>query len=59
MFEKKPLACDPKALDGLSEQLIMNHYDNNHGEPLIDSIRSWSISGTWPSPKHPDFSSTA
>ena len=31
MFEKKPLACDPKALDGLSEQLIMSHYDNNYG----------------------------
>src|SRR5215218_10985765 len=31
MFEKQPLACDPKALDGLSEQLIMSHYENNYG----------------------------
>jgi len=31
MVEMKPLACDPAALDGLSEKLIRSHYDNNYG----------------------------
>jgi Fe-Mn family superoxide dismutase len=31
MFEMKPLACDPVALDGLSEKLIRSHYENNYG----------------------------
>ncbi len=31
MYEMKPLACDPAALDGLSEKLIRSHYDNNYG----------------------------
>jgi len=31
MFEMKPLACDPAALDGLSEQLIRSHFENNYG----------------------------
>lgn len=31
MFEMKPLACDPAALDGLSEKLIRSHYENNYG----------------------------
>jgi Fe-Mn family superoxide dismutase len=30
-FEMKPLACDPKRLDGLSEKLIVSHYENNYG----------------------------
>ena len=31
MYELKPLACDPAALDGLSEKLIVSHYENNYG----------------------------
>ncbi len=31
MYEMKPLACDPAALDGLSEKLIRSHYENNYG----------------------------
>ena len=31
MYEMKPLACDPFALDGLSEKLIRSHYENNYG----------------------------
>jgi Fe-Mn family superoxide dismutase len=27
----KPLACDPKRLRGLSEKLILSHYENNYG----------------------------
>ncbi len=30
-FEMKPLTCDPKRLRGLSEKLILSHYDNNYG----------------------------
>src|SRR5437762_7611368 len=30
-FEMKPLACDPKRLRGLSEKLIVSHYENNYG----------------------------
>src|SRR5216110_1186289 len=31
IFEMKPLACDPKRLRGLSEKLIVSHYENNYG----------------------------
>src|SRR5215218_6054869 len=31
MFEMKPLGCDPQRLKGLSEQLIVSHYENNYG----------------------------
>jgi len=31
MNEMKPLACDPKKLTGLSERLIVSHYENNYG----------------------------
>src|SRR6266581_4740490 len=27
----KPLACDPAKLKGLSEKLIVSHYENNYG----------------------------
>lgn len=30
-FEMRPLACDPKRLRGLSEKLILSHYENNYG----------------------------
>ena len=30
-FEVKPLPCDPKRLPGLSEKLIVSHYENNYG----------------------------
>lgn len=29
-YEIKPLSCDPKALKGLSEKLIVSHYENNY-----------------------------
>ena len=31
MYEMKPLACDPARLTGLSEELIVSHYENNYG----------------------------
>lgn len=30
-FEMKPLACEPARLKGLSEKLIVSHYENNYG----------------------------
>ena len=27
----KPLACDPTAIKGMSERLIVSHYENNYG----------------------------
>ena len=31
MYEMKPLACNPGALQGLSEKMIVSHYENNYG----------------------------
>jgi superoxide dismutase, Fe-Mn family len=30
-YTMKPLSCDPKNLAGLSEKLILSHYENNYG----------------------------
>jgi Fe-Mn family superoxide dismutase len=30
-YQMKPLACDPVRLAGLSEKLIVSHYENNYG----------------------------
>jgi superoxide dismutase, Fe-Mn family len=30
-YTMQPLACDPTKLKGLSEQLIVSHYENNYG----------------------------
>src|SRR5207249_8345419 len=30
-YTMKPLACDPAKLKGLSEKLIVSHYENNYG----------------------------
>ena len=30
-YQMKPLACDPAKLKGLSEKLIVSHYENNYG----------------------------
>jgi superoxide dismutase, Fe-Mn family len=31
MYEMKPLGCDPTRLFGLSEKLIVSHYENTYG----------------------------
>jgi Fe-Mn family superoxide dismutase len=31
IYQMKPLACDPARLNGLSEKLIVSHYENNYG----------------------------
>src|SRR5438552_18878797 len=30
-YEIKPLPCDPRKLEGLSEKLIVSHWENNYG----------------------------
>jgi superoxide dismutase, Fe-Mn family len=30
-YQMKPLGCDPAGLKGLSERLIVSHYENNYG----------------------------
>jgi Fe-Mn family superoxide dismutase len=30
-YDIKPLARDPKSIEGLSEKLLMSHYENNYG----------------------------
>ncbi len=30
-YEMKPLSCDPSRLNGLSEKIIVSHYENNYG----------------------------
>ncbi|MHB1232088.1 MAG: Fe-Mn family superoxide dismutase [Burkholderiales bacterium] len=30
-YEMRPLSCDPSKLNGLSEKIIVSHYENNYG----------------------------
>src|SRR5215203_4868202 len=30
-YEMRPLACDPARVRGMSERLIVSHYENNYG----------------------------
>ena len=32
-YMAKPLSCDPPKLRGLSEKLILSHWENNYGAP--------------------------
>jgi Fe-Mn family superoxide dismutase len=29
-YEPKPLSLDPKAIKGISEKVLVSHYDNNY-----------------------------
>ena len=31
IYEMKPLSCDPTGINGMSEKLIVSHYQNNYG----------------------------
>jgi Fe-Mn family superoxide dismutase len=33
-YEVKPLACDPTRIKGMSEKLIVSHYENNYGNAV-------------------------
>jgi len=30
-YQMKPLSCDPSRIKGMSERLIISHYENNYG----------------------------
>jgi superoxide dismutase, Fe-Mn family len=30
-YTMKPLACDPTRIKGMSEKLLVSHYENNYG----------------------------
>jgi superoxide dismutase, Fe-Mn family len=30
-YAMKPLGCDPRRIKGMSEKLILSHYENNYG----------------------------
>jgi Fe-Mn family superoxide dismutase len=30
-YEMQPLLCDPAKIKGMSERLIVSHYENNYG----------------------------
>ena len=30
-YSIKPLACDPTRIKGMSEKLLVSHYENNYG----------------------------
>ena len=30
-YRMKPLGCDPQHVKGMSEKLIVSHYENNYG----------------------------
>ena len=30
-YQIKPLSCDPAKIKGMSERLIVSHYENNYG----------------------------
>jgi hypothetical protein len=34
MYQMKPLGCDPQRIKGMSEQLIVSHYENNYGRAV-------------------------
>jgi Fe-Mn family superoxide dismutase len=40
-YEMKPLSCNPSKLKGLSEKLIVSHYENNYGGAVrrLDQIQ--------------------
>lgn len=40
-YQMKPLGCDPARLKGLSEKLIVSHYENNYGGTVkrLNAIR--------------------
>ena len=31
-YQIKPLSCDPANIKGMSERLIVSHYENNYAE---------------------------
>ena len=58
-YQIKPLSCDPAKIKGMSERLIVSHYENNYSGAVK---RLNQIDGSLPSSitrRPPAFSSTA
>ena len=49
-YQMKPLSCDPGRLKGLSEKLIVSHYENNYGgavkrlNAIVDQLQALDYS---------------
>ncbi len=48
-YELKPLSCDPAKLTGLSEKLIVSHWENNYGGAVkrLNAIEQQLAQLTW------------
>jgi Fe-Mn family superoxide dismutase len=44
-YELKPLSCNPGAIAGMSEKIIVSHYENNYGGAVK---RLNAIERNWP-----------
>jgi hypothetical protein len=49
-YAMKPLSCNPDRINGISERLIISHYENNYGGAV--QARRWSLYclQLWPAP---------
>lgn len=49
LYEPKPLSCDPIKLTGLSERLILSHWENNYGGAVkrLNAIEDQLASLDW------------
>jgi superoxide dismutase, Fe-Mn family len=58
-FSMKPLSCDPARIKGMSERLIISHYENNYGGAVkrLNLIEEKLVNSITPGPL--DFSLTA
>ena len=52
-YSIKPLACDPTRIKGMSEKLLVSHYENNYGGASIASMPSRRSSPNSISRRHP------
>jgi superoxide dismutase, Fe-Mn family len=55
MYEMKPLACDATRLKGLSEKIIVSHYENNYGGAVKRLNQIHDYLGTVDFAKAPGF----
>jgi hypothetical protein len=42
-YSMKPLGCDLARIKGMSEQLIISHYENNYGGAVRHIMRTFAI----------------
>ncbi len=49
-YEMKPLACNPGTLTGLSEKIVVSHYENNYGGAVMNDLDLESAGAAWMQP---------